>query len=250
MYIPELKVSIIDFETNAGFICNYCSKEKSENKTRPFFDKTIKLYPELVSVQDIADSAEREAFIREVVVKKLKDNLPEIHARIEHFQEVFGTFIPEFIEAECRIFNYEWKSCDPEIQCYVGYLPFYPRSAKDKAFYVSYQDEERVFSGAVHEINHMIFFEKWKEMHGESCEERQWPDPLWYLEEIIVDPTLNDERVKPHTLYENKAYHMFYEKDSSGVSLMDKIKECYGESGSIEAFLDDSYEIIRKHFEG
>lgn len=69
MYIPELKVSIIDFETNAGFICNYCSKEKSENKTRPFFDKTIKLYPELVSVQDIADSAEREAFIREVVVK-------------------------------------------------------------------------------------------------------------------------------------------------------------------------------------
>ena len=91
----------------------------------------------------------------------------------------------------------------------------------------------------------MIFFEKWNELHGGNCEEKQWPDPLWYLEEIIVDPTLNDERVKCHTLYENLAYPMFYEKDNaSGLSIMDKIKEIYKDKQSINSFLEDSYSIV------
>ena len=244
MYIPDLKVSMIDPEINAGFICNYLSREKSENKTRPFYEKTILLYPELKDAQEILDIREKEEFIREAVIKRLAENQSKIQERIEHFRDVFDTFIPGFIEAECRLFDYEWKPGDKEINCYVGNLPFYPRSTMDKAFYVSYHDEERVFSGAVHEINHMIFFEKWKEMHGE-CKERQWPDPLWYLEEIIVDPTLNDERVKHHTLYENRAYPVFYEEDESGQSLMDKVKKCYEKADSIEAFLDETYKIIK-----
>ena len=245
MFLPKLQVSIIDYEANARFIAGYCSKEKGENKTRPFFEKTILLYPELKNVQDIKDDEERDAFIRQVVFNKLRDDRAEIERRMEHFREVFDGFIPDFIDAQCRLFNYEWKMTDPEISCYVEYLPFNLRSTKNKAFYVSYHDEERVFSGAVHEINHMIFFEKWKEMHGELCEEKQWPDPLWYLEEIIVDPTLNDERVKKYTLYENKAYPMFYEKDEAGVSIMDRVKECYRASKDIESFLDESYEIIK-----
>ena len=249
MYIPELKVSRIDFDLNAKFICNFCSKEKAENKTRPFFEKTVLLYPELSGINEITDESEREEFIKVVVVKKLKDNQAEIDARAEYFAKKFETFIPSFIEAECRLFNYEWKEINPYISCFVGYLPFYPRSTEDKTFYVSYHDEERVFAGAVHEINHLIFYEKWKEMHGEISEDVQWPDPLWYLEEIIVDPTLNDERVKKHTLYENKAYPMFYEKDKTGTSIMERIKECYKSSNNIEAFLDESYEIVKTYLE-
>ena len=249
MFIPKLKVSIVDFETNARFICNYCSKEKAENNTRPFFEKTLLLYPELEKVRDIADSAERDRFVTQAVIKRLTESRAEIEARIEHFKEVFEGFIPEFIEAQCKLFNYEWKERDPVINCYVGYTPFYPRSTEDKCFYVSYQDEERVFSGAVHEINHMVFFEKWKEMHGET-DEKQWPDPLWYLEEIIVDPTLNDERVRNHTLYENKAYPQFYEAGADGVSLMNLVKECYKNSANIEMFLNDAYEIIKSNIGG
>ena len=246
MYIPELKVERIDFDLNAKFICNFCSKEKAENKTRPFFEKTISLYPELSDINEIADENEREKYIKEVVVKKLKDNQDKIDERIEYFAKKFKAFIPDFIEAECSLFNYEWKESNPYITCFVGYLPFYPRSTKDKTFYISYHDEERAFSGAVHEINHMIFYEKWREMHGEISEESKWPDPLWYLEEIIVDPTLNDERVKKYTLYENKAYPMFYEKDETGTSIMESINECYKSSENIENFLDNSYEIVKR----
>ena len=64
MYIPDLKVSMIDPEINAGFICNYLSREKSENKTRPFYEKTILLYPELKDAQEILDIREKERSLK------------------------------------------------------------------------------------------------------------------------------------------------------------------------------------------
>lgn len=246
MYLPILKVKKIDPELNVNFIKNYLSKEKNENTTRPFFEKTISLYPELECIKDIECFEKREEIIRKAVLRRLKENEIDILNRIEHFTEVFNSFIYDNIEAQCKMYNYQWSEKYPEIHCYVGYLPFYPRSTEEKCFYVSYQDEERVFSGAVHEINHMIFYEKWKEMHGFKGAEPSWPDPLWYLEEIIVDPTLNDERVRPYTLYENKAYPQFYiANKNNDKSIMAKIKECYGNhKNNIEEFIEEAYKIV------
>lgn len=250
MYLPILKVEKIDPELNVKFITNYLSKEKEENTSRPFYDKTISLFPELECIKDIDSTEERNVIIREAVLKRLNENDTVILNRIAHFEEVFNSFIYKNIEAQCKLFDYQWSEQYPEIHCYVGYLPFYPRSTEEKCFYVSYQDEERVFSGAVHEINHMIFFEKWKEIYGFHGSEPSWPDPLWYLEEIIVDPTLNDERVKPHTLYENKAYPQFYSINANDdMSIMDKIKACYEiYKNNISEFIKKAYEIVLSEY--
>ena len=250
MLVPKVKVERINPEDNIRFIRNYLSKDKQENNTRPFYEKTIALYPELRDIDRVTDEDERETMIRGAVLRRLEDNREEIRRRMDYFSERFNTFMDGFIEASCRLFNYEWKTEEPVITCYTGYLPFYPRSARDKCFYVSYQDEERVFSGAVHEINHMIFFEKWQEMHGGSIREPAWPDPLWYLEEIIVDPTLNEESVRKHTLYENKAYPLFYEPDESGESMMDWIQKLFRSRKSIEDFLEEAYAAVCKEIKG
>ena len=250
MLVPKVKVERINPEDNIRFIRNYLSKDKQENNTRPFYEKTIALYPELRDIDRVTDEDERETMIRGVVLRRLEDNREEIRRRMDYFSERFDMFMDGFIEASCRLFNYEWKTEEPVITCYTGYLPFYPRSARDKCFYVSYQDEERVFSGAVHEINHMIFFEKWQEMHGGSIREPAWPDPLWYLEEIIVDPTLNEESVRKHTLYENTAYPLFYEPDESGESMMDRIQKLFRSRKSIEDFLEEAYAAVCKEIKG
>lgn len=252
MYLPTFTIKKIDPELNARFITNYLSKEKQANTSRPFFDKTISLYPELAGVGDIADEDERRAVIREAVLKRLSENHEAIGERMEHFREVFDKFIYKNIEAQCRLFGYEWSEQDPEICCYVGYLPFYPRSAEDKCFFVSYQDEERVFAGAVHEINHMIFWGRWKELHGAHGPEPAYPDPLWYLEEILVDPTLNDARVRPYTLYDNKAYPQFYEKNAKGgLSIMDRVKACYElYKDDMAEFFERAYEIVAAEYAG
>ena len=250
MFLPKVKVERINPEDNIRFIRNYLSKDKQENNTRPFYEKTIALYPELRDIDRVTDGDERETIIRRAVLRRLEENREEIRRRMDYFSERFDMFMDGFIEASCRLFNYEWKAEDPVITCYTGYLPFYPRSARDKCFYVSYQDEERVFSGAVHEINHMIFFDKWNEMHGGNVTEPVWPDPLWYLEEIIVDPTLNEEDVRKHTLYENKAYPLFYEHDETGESMMDRIQKLFRSRKSIEDFLEEAYAAVCKEIKG
>ena len=250
VFIPKVRVLPIDPEDNARFIKNFLSRDKQKNTTRPFYDKTIALYPELKDVAEIEDEAERDMAIRLAVFKRLADNEAEIRQRIQYFTEKFDSFIPQFIEASCALFNYEWKESQPEIICYVGYIPFYPRSSQDKCFFVSYQDEERVFSGAVHEINHMIFYEKLCEMKGVTLPDPVWPEPLWYLQEIVVDPTLNEPEVRKFTLYDNKAYPQFYEPlHGTDESIMDKVKRCFDERVSIEAFLTEALEIVKENME-
>ena len=250
MFLPKVKVEMIDPEANVRFIRNFLSKDKQKNNTRPFYEKTIALYPELREVDRMTDETEREAMIRRAVIGRLEDNREEIQKRMDYFSGRFDTFLYDFMEACCRLFNYEWKAEERVITCYTGYLPFYPRSAADKCFFVSYQDEERVFSGAVHEINHMIFFEKWNEMHGGGIREPAWPDPLWYLEEMIVDPMLNEESVRKHTLYENKAYPLFYEPDGTGESMMDRIQKLFRTRSSIEDFLEKAYAAVCLEIKG
>ena len=244
MFLPKVKVEMINPEDNIRFIGNWLSKDNQKNKTRPFYEKTITLYPELRDIDQVSDAAGREAMIRRAVTRRLDENREEIEKRMAYFSDRFDSFIYDFIEACCRLFNYEWKAEHPFITCYTGYLPFYPRSTTDMCFYVSYHDEERVFSGTVHEINHMIFFQKWNEMHGGGIKEPAWPDPLWYLEEIIVDPTLNEEGVREHTLYENKAYPLFYEPDETGESVMDRIRKLFDSRTSIEDFLEKAYAAV------
>lgn len=250
MFIPKLKISSIDPEINAKFICNYLSPEKVNNKTRPFAEKTFSMFPELRCITNDSDDRERTQIITEAVYKRLQESSDEINTRINYFYEKFNTFIYDFIVAQCKIYNYQWKDEHPFINCYVGYIPFYPRSTKDKTFFVSYNDSERVFSGAVHEINHMIFYEKWKEMHGfDDLEEKYFPDPLWFLEEIIVDPTLNDTAVKPFTLYENRAYDQFYTQMVEDKSIMQHIIDMYASKNSIEEFLEDGYNFVCQNTE-
>lgn len=50
VFIPRVRVLPIDPEDNARFIKNFLSRDKQKNTTRPFYDKTIALYPELKDV--------------------------------------------------------------------------------------------------------------------------------------------------------------------------------------------------------
>ncbi|WP_167957989.1 hypothetical protein [Anaerosporobacter faecicola] len=245
MFLPRLEVSPIDRQVNAQLICRYVSPEQQKNKTRPFLEKTLAMYPELRETVRIKDDKIRNAHIYEAVYCRLDREKEKINDRILYFSQKFDTFIYDFIAAQCNTYNYIWKKKDPVILCDVGYIPFYPRSTKNKQFFVSFNDEERVFSGAVHEINHMIFYEKWNEMQGvENAEEKYFPDPLWFLEEIIVDPTLNDKNVKPYTLYENRAYDQFYQPLIQNRSPMNYIKEMYESKVSIERFLEEAYVFV------
>ncbi len=250
MFLPKINVEPLRTVFNQRLICRYLSPEMAVNTTRPFAEKTYAMYPELCGVLDGKFGEERNAIINKAVEDRLATAADDIRMRIEYFQNKFDSFLPDFIRAQCELYRYEWKESHPHITCYVGYVPFYPRNVEEHWFYVSYNDEERVFSGAVHEINHMIFYEKWKEMNGlNDFLNPGFPDPLWYLEELIVDPTLNDPSVKPFTLYENRAYDQFYVRTVKGKSFMEHLNVMYTEKTDIETFMRQALKFVENHID-
>lgn len=249
MFIPKIQVEPLKPFFNKRLICRYLSPEKAANKTLPFAEKTYAMYPELRGVLEGKTEEERKSIIEHAVEDRLNGAAEEIRARVAYFQAKFDVFLPDFIAAQCELYRYTWKAEHPVINCWVGYIPFYPRSAAAHWFYVSYQDEERVFAGAVHEINHMIFYEKWKEMQGGGeMPEPGHPSPLWYLQEMIVDPTLNDPAVKPHTLYDNRAYEQFYTTMIEGKSVMTHLRAMYDAKTDIEDFMRRGLEFVEQNY--
>lgn len=103
MFIPQLEIIPIDPELNVRFICKYLSPEMQANKTRPFLEKTLLMYPELTEALTIQDDNIRNTIIREAVLKHLEDAKEEIETRINYFSEKFNSFIYDFIVAQCNI---------------------------------------------------------------------------------------------------------------------------------------------------
>jgi len=195
MFIPQLRVQELKPFFNTRLICIYLSPEKAKNKTLPFAEKTYQMYPELSGTLDGLDDEHRYTIIKVAVEKRLYDAKDEINKRITYFDNKFKTFIPDFIEAQCRLYNYEWK-----------------------------------------------------EMHAlEEMESPKFPDVLWFLEEMMVETTLNDSMVKPYTLYENRAYKLFYNLTINGKSVIDNLRDMYCKKCSIESFILHAYDFTQNH---
>lgn len=64
---------------------------------------------------------------------------------------------------------------------------------------------------------------------------------------MIVDPTLNDPLVKPHTLYENCAYDQFYTKKIDGKSLIEPLFGMYENKDDIESFIRQALSFLERN---
>lgn len=251
MYLPKIKVSPMRHDHNVMTIARYLNPEfVGKNKSRPFAEKTYKLYPEIIGlIDDTMTYDEILHIVKPIVTKRLVESKEEIEGRIAYFQREFDKMNEELMIELLNVFEVPWEE-GKDIDCYVGYIPFYPRSVVYKHFYVSYADEERVFRGMPHEINHMLFFEKWKQLYGYDKEqEPNHPEPLWFTMEMIVDPTLNTGRIQEITGYKHLSYEQFYTQTIDNKVVMDYINEFYSSSKSIKEFIDRTYEFCVSHID-
>ncbi|ABX42787.1 hypothetical protein [Lachnoclostridium phytofermentans] len=73
------------------------------------------------------------------------------------------------------------------------------------------------------------------------------PETLWFLEELIVDQTLNEPMLQEIVPIPQKAYEQFYVQKIEGIPVMTHIKELYKHKVSIEHFLEEAHEFIKEH---
>lgn len=249
--IPEIIVKQLDLQTNIRLICRYINPEfVKKNKTRPFAERTYRLFPQLRGeIQDDMTNAEIYQIVAPCVQEVFEKKASEITQKIELLQETFSRLQEGFLTEMIDLFQLNWPTEQKQIECLVGCLSSYPRNVMTKQFFISYEKElDFLMMASLHEINHFVLFEKWKAMHGYNNPfEPLYPDTLWFLEEMAVDPTLNTERMQSVAPYPQKAYEQFYVPLENGKSPEDILIEIYQNSNSIEEFLNTSYRWIEKN---
>lgn len=247
MFIPKIIVKKTDIAHNVNFITDLLAPNDEDNTSLPFKDRVYGLLPTLKD--KINDGMTREQIYSQVekIVKEIFiSNSKEIDERVKYLQEVFDKLTVPLLSSLLDIFNLQWDNSQSEIICYLGCYPVFPRELISKEFWVNFNTiDERIFKGAAHEIDHFMVYEKWKSMHIYSNEaEYDYPNPLWFLEEIVVDPTLNEPIIKGLIPYEHRSYEQFYHETINGITIMDKIKELYNNQENIEDFLNNTHKFI------
>ena len=251
MLTPKIIVGRMDQELNIRLICKYVNPAFNRmNKSRPFAERTYLLYPELRGkILDSMDEEDIYGIVKPSVERVFIEKELEIDTKIEQLQEAFDLIQKELIFHLLDIFELKWPEEYDKFICYIGCISSFPRNVITKEFFVSYEkDIATLMMASIHEINHFILFEKWKQMHGYDLEDEPlYPDTLWFLEEMAVDPTLNIPCIQNVAPYPQKAYEQFYERMIDGISAEDHIINMFVNRTSTENFLNTAYTFIEKN---
>ncbi|WP_312371655.1 hypothetical protein [Lachnoclostridium sp.] len=251
MVVPHITVNMIDPLLNVSFITKFLDPEfLAKNKSRPFSEGVYELLPSLRGkIEDTMTKNEIYNIVEPIVLRELSLRQEELNQRIDTLQQQFQSFDKELLHNMLSLFHATWPKEQEEIICYVGYIPRCPRNCVTKEFFVtSSMDIETNIKASIHEINHFVFYEKWKQMHGfPEGVEPMHPEILWFLEELIVDPTLNEPMLQEIVPIPQKAYEQFYVQKIEGTTVMTHVNELYKHKLSIEQFLEEAHEFIKKH---
>ena len=138
-------------------------------------------------------------------------------------------------------FNIKWPKEYKEISVGIGLIPVCPRYIKEKAFDIHKKNKEDLIDTCMHELCHFLFFEKCKEIYPNwKYEDFDSPSLLWYLSEIIIDPTLNSDNIQKIYKHKFKCYDIFYNVE------IDNIKSFIIPGGDIKTICNEEvYELIR-----
>ncbi|MBU5331122.1 hypothetical protein KQI61_02850 [Anaerocolumna aminovalerica] len=248
MVIPEIKVKISDIEFNTQSIAELLYHDFSEkNKTLPFKKRVCHAFPQLASIinnqmtnQEIYDVVKRMMYKEyEKNADEMEERRVELLSKLEVFQ---SAIIPKMLD----LFEVDWPKEQQNITCYLGLYAVFPRNVLTKEYWIHYKTAEDVIMRAsVHEINHFILFEKWKAMHGYTLQEApSYPDVLWFLEEMAVDPTLNTKEMQEVAPYPQKAYQIFYDNTLNDIPIEEYIIKLFKERNNMADFLDKAYKFI------
>jgi len=237
---PDIKIKIDPQEDIKAFLFFL---------NHPFFvrnrNSILKAHPKLEECVDDPDFKDR---VRDYVLKFYQDKQEEIERIVAENETKLGNKERAF-ELLAKLMQYKWDS-SWEVTAYISILPFSPFS--DKKFNYSIFGElyknnpvnKSILSVAVHEISHMIFFDKLKEIADYKN------SAIYYLKEAITTALINNEELK--SILETKEdpgnpdIQEIYiqEGDDEPVTLIQYVDKQIRESGSF----DDVIKLLSQKF--
>jgi len=249
--LPVITVSPIDPEYNIDLIARWISPAFNQaNKTLPFAESTYALFPELRGkIGEDMPCAQIRELVAPAVMAKLRENERLIDEKIAYLQNYFREINDALLTTLADVHETQWPADCHEIACYVGCISRCPRNVMTKKLWVPCSmDGEEIIRASLHEMAHFMFYEKWKDIYRPVLQKDLGrPSPRWYLEEMAVDPLLNDARVRSVVPLEHRAYPQFYSETINGIPIMDHIQDLYANRKSMEKFIKNAYRFVKKN---
>lgn len=248
--IPKIRVELSDVEHNIRSISELLYDD-FKNNSLPFKQRLYHTFPQLAeNIQLGMTNTEIYDVVKMMICEEYEKNFYAMEERKKDLLETIKDILYKSISRMLDLFEVEWPKENKYITCYLGLYTVFPRDVLTKEYWIHYKThKDIVIRASIHEINHFILFEKWKSMHGYSLiKQPTHPEVLWFLEEMVIDPTLNIEEIQSIAPYPQKAYSCFYENTINDVPIEDYIIKFFKERTSMADFLDMSYKFILDNY--
>ena len=236
--IVEFKVMTL--EENIDLV-KYAYKEK--DKTLDMYKYVTSLFLELKEIKKDLDINKQ---IEDIVNKRYYDNFDLLNQKITEYTNIWNKYNDIYLKRLSEYFGISNLKVS-KIIANVGIIPIFPRYLDTCSFSIGIVDEEKLIETTSHEILHLFWFKKWKEMFPNyKKEEFETPNLIWKYSEIVVDPILNSKDFNDIFKINYKAYDSFYELYDGEIKVMDKLKEIYNKNINISQKTLLGYEYIKK----
>ena len=248
--VPKVKFEIMSLEESFEYIYRFLNPRKGKIDHE---SSVYRYFPELADIlRNIKDEDEKYKTTKKFVTKIYNDSKGDIENNVSLFQKEWDKVNEKVLEKLEEILNTKWNADIKIITARVGLAPTCPRNIAKNEFIVDVRSNiEWMKPMSAHELLHFIWFQKWKEMYEdydivESCS----PHLIWYISEMVVDPILNDNRIKDILKHNSEAYGIFYSTYiNENESLIDRMRWIYNNSNNIEDFICKSYDFAKENQE-
>lgn len=244
MHLFDLSVKKAAIEHNVRAVTDtIILSREGKNEMLPYMERVVKMLPEVAD--RIHGSMTNEGIytlIKDLITARFAENEEMMQRKIRHFESLAQKALFDGIGKLLDIFGMKYDE-KQVFHCCLGFYNPFPREVLSKKYWLHYDVSDEIFQRAsMHEINHMILFDKWKSMHGyEKEQEPVYPDILWFLEELAIEPTLNDSRIQKIIPIRHEAYASLRAIRIAGEPLTRHIQKIYDDSPDMETFLDAAY---------
>ena len=207
---------------------------------------TLQLFPELADLDSNLGKEEVYKKIEEIVTKHYRLNEENIKREVSRYNLLWKDYNDKYLRTLSSYLNIDWPKEIKVIVANLGIIPVFPRYIDEFSFSIGIDvDDTKLIEVCAHETLHFLWFEKWKTLYP-NIPSREYDAPYlpWKYSEMVTDPILNSEPFSKMFEFKEKSYDSFYDLEKDGKSVMEHLRNIYGQDMSIEEKIKMGFDYI------
>lgn len=226
---------------------------QTDGESAYWLDGLYAFYPQIDKNYACSLSFEdRCRYLSGILEQIYQENAMTIDEKTGLYHEYWKQNKRQVEEALSDIFEMDCRSAFQDLICDVSINPISPRFLKEKRFEVFFLNSEKGALGmSLHEIMHIVWFDKWNRLFADSYEEYERPTLKWILSEMVVETLMKDPRLSnlnPYFPREHGGciYPYFFDMKAGNDLVLEKIDGMH-DALRIGDFMKESYQYLLNH---